>query len=51
MGMDPDTEPLEGRALVEDYPARDFNPDETDALAMRIDFAPKPVLLHLGFHR
>ena len=40
MGMDPDAEPLEGRALVDDYPARDFNPDETAALAMRIDFAP-----------
>ena len=40
MGMNPDAEPLENRALVDDYPARDFNPDETAALAMRVDFAP-----------
>lgn len=39
-GMDPATEPTEGRAFIDDIPSRSLNHDEAKVLALAVDAAP-----------
>lgn len=39
-GMDPASEPITGRAFVEDIPSRSLSPDESKFLALAVDAAP-----------